>query len=391
MLTRLGARQLKGYTIKPVGARFMSTAAIRDRFHEAWLENASKKQSKHVSPDNKEEYGAGYYQRRYKGLKKGYQHPYHSEKNPLSVFKAAQYVATHEALAGPEQVSPHFESLSRSRRGLILLAAYLGTITTTSKLGGWDHNEWIRGMVFHHEFLIALWIGYAELRHFTWLPGPKFTIFYDVYTRYELGQLASQWNDTAEEISTQHYQNSRTQVDFMGIHNEYKFIKKRAMVNYLSNERLNLEKHFHDRTVNMLKNISSLEAQNLKNKVNAVTKEAVDATMAKVDRDQDGEITEQAFQAALDGLRKGKMDYAKDPVLPILQEEISSRVADMRSMTAQEESDLLSLNSDQRRSVAQADRAAKDGYLSAAPHVSSQGLKSHSKFQRFVDSLTNTK
>jgi hypothetical protein len=86
---------------------------------------------------------------------------------------------------GPEQVSPHYESLSRSRRGLIFLFAYIGSITSISRLGGWSHNEWIRGMIWHHEFLIAFYIGYIETRHFTWLPGPKFTVFYNVYTRYE--------------------------------------------------------------------------------------------------------------------------------------------------------------------------------------------------------------
>ena len=59
---------------------------------------------------------------------------------------------------GPEQVSPHYESLSRSRRGLLFIFAYIGTINTISRFGGWSHNEWIRGMIFHHEFLIAFYL-----------------------------------------------------------------------------------------------------------------------------------------------------------------------------------------------------------------------------------------
>lgn len=390
MLTSFGARHLKGYLIKPVSVRHMSgAAAIRDKFHEAWLESSKGKQAKTHEATNKAEYGAGYHQRLHKGLKKGYTHPYHSKENPLALTSMAHTWNIISDLVGPEQVSPHYESLSRSRRGLLFVFGYFGAITSISRLGGWDHNEWIRGLIFHHEYLIALYVGYAELRHFTWLPGPKFTVFYDVYSRYEMMQLGSQWNDTAEELSTQFFQKSKTQVDYMKIHNEYKFIKKRAMVNFLTNERLNLEKHFHDRTVGMLKTISSYENQNLKNKLSSVTLEAFEATMEKVENDHDGEIKEQSFRAALDGIRKGRMDYAEDPVLPIMREELASRVAQLKEMTPQEESDLLSLSTDQKRSVAQMDRATRDAYLSAVPHVSSQGLKSHEKFNRFVNQLSN--
>jgi hypothetical protein len=86
---------------------------------------------------------------------------------------------------GPEQVSPHYETLSRSRRGLLFAGAYIGSINTISRFGGWEHNEWLRALVWHHEFLLALYVGYIEIRHFTAIPGPKFTIFYNTYSGYE--------------------------------------------------------------------------------------------------------------------------------------------------------------------------------------------------------------
>lgn len=86
---------------------------------------------------------------------------------------------------GPEQVSPHYESLSRSRRGIIFFAIYIGTINTISRFGGWDNNDWMRGMIFHHEFLICLYLSYIELKHFTYFFGPKFTVFYNTYSEYE--------------------------------------------------------------------------------------------------------------------------------------------------------------------------------------------------------------
>lgn len=389
MLSSLKAKPLKGFILKPVAQRnFSGAASIRNRFHEAWLENNKKHTTEHREPENKQEYGSGYIQRHHKRMTKGYTHPYHSKDHPMLFSSAAHGWDVLSNLVGPEQVSPHFESFSRSRRGLIFLFFYVGAITNIARLGGWDHNEWIRGMVFHHEYLLALYVGYSEIRHFTWLPGPKFTVFYDVFSRYEAMQLGAQWNDTAEQLSQEFYQKTREQIEYMRIHNEYRFIKKRSLVTFLTNERLNLEKHFHDRTLNMLSQITSYEEQNLKNKLNTIAQDAFKATMDRVEND-DGTIKRQAFEAALDGIRKGKMDFSEDPVLPMLKEELHNRTGELRDMTPEEESNLLSLKSEQRRSLIQMDKGAKENYLSAVPHVSSQGLKSHDKFVKFVDYLTN--
>lgn len=91
--------------------------------------------------------------------------------------------------AGPEQVSPHYESLTKSRKGLFVFYFYIGSIVAISQFGGWDHNEWIRGLIWHHEFMFALYIGISEMRHSTFLIGPKFSVFYNVYSRYETQQL----------------------------------------------------------------------------------------------------------------------------------------------------------------------------------------------------------
>jgi hypothetical protein len=161
--------------------------------------------------------------------------------------------------AGPEQVSPHYESLSRSRRGLLFFFFYIGTINTISRFGGWSHNEWIRAMIWHHEYLICFYLGYIEIRHFTYFLGPKFTTFYNVYTRYETQQLAATWADVCEEQQMKHLRTTKEQLEYMRINAEYESVKKRALINYLTNEKLNLESHFHQRTLNMLKAISNYE------------------------------------------------------------------------------------------------------------------------------------
>ena len=155
-------------------------------------------------PQNKTEYGAEYHnEKRMANMKVGYVHPYHSEGSPI-YLSGTYYMQSVFAAVGPEQVSPHYESLSRSRRGLIFSGLYISSIMTISRLGGWDHNSWLRAMLFHHEFLLALYLSNAEMRHFTFVLGPKFSIFYNSYSRYEYKQLMLMWADSAELLQNTH-------------------------------------------------------------------------------------------------------------------------------------------------------------------------------------------
>ena len=68
------------------------------------------------------------------------------------------------------------------------------------------------------------------------------------------------------------------------------------------------------------------------------------------------EIQRQAFQAALQGITSGVMKYDNDPLLPILQNEMQSRIAHFKGLSPEDESKLLSLTQEQRRVIADLDR-----------------------------------
>lgn len=289
-------------------------------------------------------------------MKQGYVHPYHSEKYPI-MFSHFHYMKTLFEAVGPEQVSPHYETLSRSRRGLLFLFFYIGTINTISRLGGWSHNEWIRGMIWHHEYLIAFYLGYAEIRHFTYFLGPKFTVFYNVYSRYETQQLSTMWADVSEEEQLKHLRHTKEQIEFIRLQGEYDYIKKRALINFLTNQKLDAEAHFHTRTMNMLRQIQNYESQNLRNHLKQIAVGSLDVINTSLtDPTRKADIQQKAFEASLEGIRSGSMAYEKDPILPILQEEINSRIAHFKGLSAEEESKLLSLTADQRRIIADQDR-----------------------------------
>jgi len=323
-------------------------------------------------------------------MKKGYVHPYHSKKYPLFFTSINDLNARVSEAVGPEQVSPHYETLSRSRRGVIGLFLYIGGLVSIAQLGGWNHNEWIRGLIFHHEFLLAFFVGYSEIRHFFWLPGPKFSVFYDVFSRYEYGQLVSQWNDTIEEDQHDHLKESKEQVEYMRLHKEYRFIKKRALVNYLVNSRLDLEKHFHDRSLTMLNNIKNYETQNLSDQLKDVASSAFSDTLNQLNQNEE-ETQRRSFESALEGIRKGYCDYASDGIMDLVKENIATRAANLKSLSPEEESKLLALTDNQKTAVANLDKQAKSAYASHVPSVHSPALKSHPKFKSFSDMLAGMK
>lgn len=90
------------------------------------------------------------------------------------------------------------------------------------------------------------------------------------------------WADNTEQFQHEHLRETREQIEYLRIHNEYEYIKKRSIINFLTNERLNVEKHFHDRAYNMLGNIKRFEGENLKSKLNGILNDALAKTEAKL-------------------------------------------------------------------------------------------------------------
>jgi hypothetical protein len=77
---------------------------------------------------------------------------------------------------------------------------------------------------------------------------------------------------------------------------------------------------------------------------------------ALTDPSRKSDIQSQAFEDALEGIRSGQMSYTKDPLLPLLQDEMNKRIAHFKGLSKEEEGKLLSLTADQRRIIADQDR-----------------------------------
>lgn len=162
----------------------------------------------------------------------------------------------------------------------------------------------------------------------------------------------------------EHLQHTKEQMEYMRINNEYEFVKKRSLVNFLTNQRVDLENHFHARAANMLTSIERYEQANLKNLLNGIGSGALKKLKDTLAHPEDSKaIKEAAFQSALQGIRDGSMHYKGDPLMPILSGEIESRVNAYKSLSAQEETDLLALNADQKKIIADGDKREKLAFL----------------------------
>jgi hypothetical protein len=116
-------------------------------------------------------------------------------------------------------------------------------------------------------------------------------------------------------------------LEYNRIDREYEYVKKRAVVNFISNSKLNADAHFHKRCHNMLTQVQNFEKANLKNQMKNIIDASVNTVFEKVDDPATSEeIKRASFEAALHGIRSGVMTYQGDPILPMIQGEITDRL-----------------------------------------------------------------
>jgi len=136
------------------------------------------------------------------------------------------------------------------------------------------------------------------------------------------------------------------------------------MLNFLLNQRLNLEKHFQTRTISMLEAIANQEQRQLQG-FKSLANDSFSETLAYL-RDNKDETHRRAFQDALEGIRKGEMIYKNDIVMEHMMQIYRQKSANLRNLSDEEQSKLLSLTAEQRESIANRDRIAKTEYLKSA-------------------------
>ena len=81
------------------------------------------------------------------------------------------------------------------------------------------------------------------------------------------------------------------------------------------------------------------------------------------------EIESAMFDLALEGIANGKMDYAKDPILPHIIATINKTVEKFNNISKEDQDKMVSLTSEQLNAIRTADVRSRDEYLQTEPKI----------------------
>jgi hypothetical protein len=78
------------------------------------------------------------------------------------------------------------------------------------------------------------------------------------------------------------------------------------------------------------------------------------------------------------------MTYEGDPILPMIQGEIASRLGRFQGLSKADEAAMLALTPEQKQLVVNNDKKLKNEFLGAAPAINHGTVKETAKFKAYV-------
>ena len=80
-------------------------------------------------------------------------------------------------------------------------------------------------------------------------------------------------------------------------------------------------------------------------------------------------IENEMFKLALEGIANGRMDYAKDPILPYVVQTIQKTVDKFSKISPEDQKKMVKLTPEQIQTIRSADERARDEFLSNEPKI----------------------
>ena len=308
--------------------------------------------------------------------KQVYKHPYCTDDAPLSVQPRHTARIAME-LMGPEPVSPHYQSILEFGKWYNYF--FIGLIFTIAMRS--HHNHAFGYVVLNMHYGFELWI-YCFYYYFVQstgmvVPNP----WKSLWKAYNIDSMLDSVYESEENLALETRKPSIAQVDYLRIHKEYLGTKAKLLELHLENSKLQLKKHTYERALNILKSTERFEKDNLSH----FLKDALDKSFDRLTQDLHGdaakEIRKQAFQSALIGIRKGKMTYEKDPLLPRLLGYIDEFRVKAENLTEKEQAELLGLSKDQKAVIVGVDKKLEESFVHALPPIKHPRIINSAKFK----------
>lgn len=181
-------------------------------------------------------------------------------------------------------------------------------------------------------WLLAFASGYWFLEARSYLFMPILNIFYRHISEMEMVNLEVYYAENIEVRVRNLMGVAKSQIDFKTLHNDYVSVRNNTILNFLINEQIALKNHLYERAQNILKQAEAIEVNNQ----NKIINEVMSETLLSVDRaytENKSQIEKEMFKLALEGIANGKMDYAKDPILPHILKTIEKTVQKFNSIS----------------------------------------------------------
>jgi len=305
-----------------------------------------------------------------------YKHPYCTIHHPLMIQREDTFRALCELL-GPEMVSPHYQSVEEFGRWFNYF--FIGLIFTISMR---SHNNHAFGYcVMNMMFGMEVWI-YTLGMYFARCtvlitPNPWKLL----WIKYDMDSMLSNLYELEETRAEEKRKSPIGQIDYLRLHQEYLGMKADMINSYVDTQRTKLKQHLYERTLAILRGTEKMEQDN----VNNVLRELLQKALAQIQENatkSDEATLKKAFGSALAGIKKGKMTYVGDPLLPVVQEYLDKFIQDLVSMPEGEMSKALGLTTDQRTVLKSQDERSEQVFLSQAPSIKHPKVLAHPLFQK---------
>lgn len=114
--------------------------------------------------------------------------------------------------------------------------------------------------------------------------------------------------------------------------------------------------------------MESIESLNQSKIINEVMSETL-SSIDKAYNQNKEQIESEMFKLALEGIAHGRMDYAKDPILPYVLKTIQATVDKFSKISPEDQKKMVKLTGEQIEALRVADQRARDEFLSNEPKV----------------------
>jgi hypothetical protein len=263
---------------------------------------------------------------------------------------------------GPEQVSAHYENFGMSRRVAITFWAAALSVSCL------DANaDIINALTSAFESF-----GFYAMILYTYLEGrksialPLLNRFYGHTFRNEITGLYTNFQEDMFAQFRKREAIAREQLEYFDLHKEFKHIKNEAIERFLEAEQSILKEHLNDRARNLLESAKQMENNNQK----AITGQVLNnirAEVAKLRANPGTDLISKSFEAALEGIKLGRMDYKNDGVLDKVLATTKAEIKKVNDLSEEDKNKLLNLSETQLKALKDMDTTAQRDFLKKRP------------------------